>query len=57
MITHLTFGSFHLYEKNIFKEDCINIRLQYLAIIEIIKNHDLQEITLNNIDAETIKKF
>ena len=45
----------HLYEKNIFKEDCINICLQYLAIIEIIKNHDLQEITLNNIDAETIK--
>ncbi len=45
----------HFNEKNIFKEDYINTCLQYLAIIKIIKNYNIKEVTLNNIDIGILK--
>jgi surface carbohydrate biosynthesis protein (TIGR04326 family) len=45
----------NFYEKNIFKEDYINDSLQYLAILKIIKNYKLKEITLDNIDLRVLK--
>lgn len=45
----------HIYEKNIFKEDYINICLHYLAILMIVKNYKLKKIILNNIDTEVSK--
>jgi len=45
----------HFSEKNIFRKDYINKCLQYLAILEIIKNYRVKEIRLNNIDNEIYK--